>query len=54
MTREEAREFALQWLPAWSGNKPKELAAYYSEDAFYSGRTENCRMHWRLFRAIGF
>ena len=36
MTREEARAFALQWLPAWTGNKPKELAAYYSEDAFYS------------------
>lgn len=36
MTREDAREFALQWLPAWTGNKPKELAAYYSEHAFYS------------------
>ncbi len=36
MTREEAREFALRWLPAWTGNKPKELAAYYSEDVFYS------------------
>jgi len=36
MTREEAREFALRWLPAWTGNKPKELVAYYSEDVFYS------------------
>ena len=36
MTREEARGFSLRWLPAWTGNKPKELAAYYSEDAFYS------------------
>ena len=36
MTREEAREFASRWLPAWTGNKPEKLAAYYSEDAFYS------------------
>jgi hypothetical protein len=36
MTIEEAREFAVQWLPSWTGNKPDELAAYYSENAFYS------------------
>ena len=35
MTREEARAFALRWLPAWTGNNPSELAAYYSEDTFY-------------------
>jgi hypothetical protein len=36
MTREEAREFALRWLPAWTGYKPKKLVAYYSGDVFYS------------------
>jgi len=36
MTREEAKEFASRWLPAWTGNRPNELIAYYSEDAFYS------------------
>lgn len=35
MTRDEAREFAAQWLPAWTGNDPERLAAFYSEDAFY-------------------
>jgi hypothetical protein len=35
MTREEAREFASRWLPSWTGNKPEELAAFYSDDAFY-------------------
>jgi len=36
MTREEAKEFASRWLPSWTGNRPSELIAYYSEDAFYS------------------
>ena len=36
MTREEAREFASHWLPAWTGNQPETLITYYSEDAFYS------------------
>jgi len=35
MTREDAKEFASRWLPAWTGNKPQELADYYSEDCFY-------------------
>jgi SnoaL-like protein len=30
-----AKEFASRWLPAWTGNKPEELASYYSEDCFY-------------------
>lgn len=32
---EQARRFALAWLPAWTGNDPQRLAAFYSEDAFY-------------------
>ena len=35
MTREQAREFASRWLPAWTGNEPEKLAAFYSDDAFY-------------------
>lgn len=35
MTKEEAREFTSRWLPAWTGNRPIELAAFYAEDAFF-------------------
>ena len=35
MTRDEARAFAAKWLPAWTGNDPERLAAFYSDDAFY-------------------
>jgi len=33
---EQAKDFAEKWLPAWTGNRPELLAAFYSEDAFYS------------------
>ena len=35
MNKDEAREFAAGWLPAWTGNDPEKLAGYYSEDCFY-------------------
>ncbi len=35
MNKEEAKEFASKWLPAWTGNEPKKLAEFYSEDCFY-------------------
>jgi len=35
MTAQQAREFADRWLPAWTGNNPEKLVAFYSEDAFY-------------------
>ena len=35
LTAVEARQFAEQWLPAWTGNDPERLAEFYSEDAFY-------------------
>src|SRR5512145_1221117 len=35
LTAPEAKQFAQQWLPAWSGNDPERLAGFYSEDAFY-------------------
>ena len=35
MTKDEAREFASRWLPAWTGNDPEKLASFYSEDALY-------------------
>ena len=31
MTKEQAAEFASKWLPAWTGNDPEKLAAFYSE-----------------------
>lgn len=35
-TVEEAKAFADRWLPAWTGNDPARLAAFYTEDAYYS------------------
>jgi hypothetical protein len=35
MTKKQAREFASRWLPAWTGNEPEKLAAFYSDDALY-------------------
>jgi hypothetical protein len=35
LSQSEARHFAEQWLPAWSGNNPELLASFYAEDAFY-------------------
>ena len=35
MNKEEAKEFASRWLPAWTGNEPEKLSDYYSEDCFY-------------------
>jgi hypothetical protein len=36
LTESEAREFVARWLPAWTGNDPERLAAFYTDDAFYS------------------
>jgi hypothetical protein len=35
MTKDEAREFALKWLPAWTGNNPEKLTGFYSDDVIY-------------------
>lgn len=35
MTKDQAREFASRWLPAWTGNDPEGLVDYYSDDVFY-------------------
>lgn len=35
MTREQARAFAAEWLPAWTGNDPQRLADFYSDDCYY-------------------
>ncbi len=31
-----ARAFAERWLPAWTGNDPLRLVAFYTDAAFYS------------------
>ena len=31
----EAAAFAQRWLPAWTGNDPERLAAFYADDALY-------------------
>lgn len=36
MTRDEAREFASRWLPAWTGGDAGRLLALYTDDAVYS------------------
>ncbi|MEM8508763.1 MAG: nuclear transport factor 2 family protein [Bacteroidota bacterium] len=35
-SKKKAKEFADDWLPAWSGNHPLELAEYYAHDCYYS------------------
>ena len=35
LTAADARRFAEDWLPAWSGNNPERLASFYSDDAVY-------------------
>jgi hypothetical protein len=35
MNAAEAAQFAQRWLPAWTGNDPERLAAFYSDDALY-------------------
>jgi ketosteroid isomerase-like protein len=32
---DEAAQFAQRWLPAWTGNDPERLAAFYSDDVLY-------------------
>jgi SnoaL-like protein len=32
---DDARAFADRWLPAWTGNDPAGLVAFYTADAFY-------------------
>lgn len=43
----EAAAFCGRWLPAWTGNDPERLAAYYAVDAFYSdpARPDGLRGH---------
>lgn len=35
MNKKDAKQFAEQWLPAWTGNQPELLLNFYAEDAFY-------------------
>ncbi len=35
MSKEQAKEFASKWLPAWTGNDPEKLLSFYSDDVFY-------------------
>lgn len=34
--RRQAALFAAAWLPAWTGNQPRRLAAFYTPDTFFS------------------
>jgi hypothetical protein len=36
MSEAEAELFTDRWLPAWTGNDPERLLAYYAPDAVYS------------------
>ena len=38
-------EFCDNWLSTWTGNKPKALLAYYTEDAFYSDPATRQGLH---------
>ena len=36
MDKNDALDFCLRWLPAWTGNRPDLLLEFYAPDAFYS------------------
>ena len=36
MSDTEAKQFTDRWLPAWTGNDPERLTAFYAADAIYS------------------
>lgn len=36
MTETNLNKFCSEWLAAWTGNRPQELRAFYTEDAYYS------------------
>ena len=36
LAEEHARAFAAAWLLAWIGNRPHDLIAFYTDDAYYS------------------
>lgn len=36
MSETDAKEFTDRWLPAWTGDDPERLAAFYADDAVYS------------------
>lgn len=35
MTEADARSLCSRWLPAWTGNQPEKLLAFYAQDAVY-------------------
>jgi hypothetical protein len=43
----QAALFAAAWLPAWTGNRPERLAAFYTPDTFYSDPTIPEGVHGR-------
>ena len=36
MSEAEGKQLTDRWLPAWTGNDPERLAAFYADDAVYS------------------
>lgn len=44
----EARAFAEGWLPAWTGNDPERLVAFYTDDAVYSDPAIPDGVHGRV------
>jgi hypothetical protein len=47
MNENEAKEFALRWLPAWTGNTPEKLTDFYSPDVFYRDPNNPDGIHGR-------
>ena len=50
MNQAEALRFCGEWLPAWTGNRPEALMAYYAGDAFYldPAKPEGLRGHGQM------
>jgi hypothetical protein len=43
----KAKEFTDRWLPAWTGNDPERLLAFYADDATYSDPAVPAGVHGR-------
>lgn len=48
MSDAQAKEFTDRWLPAWTGNDPERLLAFYANDAFYSDPAEPAGLRGRV------
>jgi hypothetical protein len=47
MSDDQATRFTDRWLPAWTGNDPERLLAFYADDAVYRDPAVPAGVHGR-------